>query len=93
MDGLLPFLLNTIIDFMFLVALAVVAVVAGKPLSYANCNAIGNLSSGTSSAYDFTAALTSMEKNGKIDYSSWIGIDKSTCLEMKSIWGLDIALW
>lgn len=93
MDGILPFLINTIIDGMFLIALVVVAVVVGKPLSYANCNAIGQLSSDISSAYDFTAALTSMGTNGKIDYSRWIGISKSTCLEMKSIWGLAIALW
>ena len=93
LDGILSFLINTAIDGLFLVALVVVAVVVGKPLSYADCKVIGEMSSTSSSAYDFTAALTSMSNNGKIDYAQWIGISKSTCLEMKSIWGLSVALW
>ena len=93
LDGLLPFLISTVVDGMFLISLVVVAVLVGKPLSYANCTAIGDITNGTSSAYDFTAALESLGKNGKIDFDSWIGISKGTCLEMKSIWGLAIALW
>ena len=94
LDDLLPFLINAILDTLFLVAAVVVAVVVGKPLAYADCKAIGQVSGSAASAFDLTNALSGSlnENGGKIDYSSWIGINKSTCLEMKSIWGLSIAL-
>jgi len=93
LDNILPFLVNTMIDSLFLIALIVVSVIVGKPLSYLNCKVLGEISSATSSAYDFTSALaSSLNKDGKIDYSKWIGTSKATCLEMKSIWGLSIAL-
>jgi hypothetical protein len=95
MDNALPFLINTGMDGLLLIAVIVVAVTLGKPLSYLNCKVIGKLSSDVSSAYAFTAALgNSLDKEGgKINYKNWIGTNKSTCLEMKSIWGLSIALW
>ena len=95
MDGILPFLINTAMDGMLLIAVIVVAVTVGKPLSYLDCKVIGQVSGASSSAYAFTAALgSSLDQNGgKIDYNHWIGGTKSTCLEMKSIWGLSIALW
>jgi hypothetical protein len=87
-------LINTILDSLFLIAVIVVAVVVGKPLSYLDCKVIGEMSGTSSSAYAFTAALgSSLDKIGKINYNDWIGTSKSTCLEMKSIWGLSIALW
>jgi len=92
LDGILPFLINTLIDSFFLIAVVVVAVIAGKPLSYMDCKVIGSIGT-TSSAYDFTNALASSIENGKIDYAQWIGVNKSTCFEMKSVWGLSIALW
>ena len=95
MDGILPFLVNTAMDSLLLVAVIVIAVTVGKPLSYLDCKVIGQVSGASSSAYAFTAALgNSLDRDGgKIDYSHWIGGTKSTCLEMKSIWGLSIALW
>jgi len=93
-DSILPFLISTGIDTLFLIALVVVSVVVGKPLSYLNCQVLDEISNATSSAYDFTSALgNSLNKDGKVDYTEWIGTSKSTCLEMKSIWGLSIALW
>jgi hypothetical protein len=87
-------LISTGIDTLFLIALVVVSVVVGKPLSYLNCQVLDEISNATSSAYDFTSALgNSLNKDGKVDYTEWIGTSKSTCLEMKSIWGLSIALW
>lgn len=93
-DGILPFLVNTAMDSLLLIAVIVVAVTIGKPLSYLDCKVIGQVSGASSSAYAFTAALgESLDKDGgKLDYSHWIGGTKSTCLEMKSIWGLSIAL-
>ena len=94
LDNILPFLINTAIDGCLLIAVVVVAVTVGKPLSYLNCQAIGSADD-LGSAYDFTMSLgSSLDQNGgQIDYNSWIGTTKPTCLEMKSIWGLSIALW
>ncbi|KAL2419895.1 hypothetical protein ABEF95_007967 [Exophiala dermatitidis] len=92
-DSILPFLISTGIDCLFLIALVVVSVVVGKPLSYLNCKVLDEISKATSSAYDFTSALgNSLNKGGAVKYSMWIGTSKATCLEMKSIWGLSIAL-
>ncbi|EXJ83625.1 hypothetical protein A1O1_07248 [Capronia coronata CBS 617.96] len=92
-DSILPFLISTGIDSLFLIALIVVSVVVGKPLSYLNCQVLDEVSNATSSAYDFTSALgNSLNKDGAVNYSQWIGTSKATCLEMKSIWGLSIAL-
>jgi hypothetical protein len=94
LDNILPYLINTAIDSAFLIALIVVSVIVGRPVSYLDCQALDNISNTSSSAFDFTSALGSSLKNdGQIDYSKWIGTSKSTCLEIKSIWGLTIALW
>lgn len=79
---------------MLLIALIVVAVVVGKPLSYLNCKVIGT-SSVAESAYQFSTELKSEYDHAgrKIKYSNWIGASKATCYEMKAIWGLSIALW
>lgn len=91
---ILPFLVSTGLDSAILIALIVVSCVIGKPLSYLNCSSVG-YSSTASSAYAFAATVESSleNSNGQIIYSNWIGVNKSTCLEMKSVWGLCIALW
>ncbi|MCJ1455767.1 hypothetical protein MMC28_006123 [Mycoblastus sanguinarius] len=92
-DNILPYLINTGMDGMMLIALVVVAFVVGKPLSYLNCQVIG-----TSSVAESASQLSSELKNqfnqngGKVVYSNWIGANKTTCYEMKAIWGLSIAL-
>lgn len=94
LDSILPYLISTVIDGMFLIALTAVSVIVGKPVSYLNCQVLDDLSNTSSSAIDFTSALgSSLKDGGKIDYSKWISTSKSTCLEIKSIWGLSIALW
>ena len=77
-----------------LVALVVVAFVVGKPLSYLNCQVIGS-SSVAESASQLNSELKSSftQGGGKVMYSNWIGANKTTCYEMKAIWGLSIALW
>ena len=80
---------------MLLIALVVVAAVIGKPLSYLNCRVIGDASV-AQSAYQLGATLKSNIKNqgdGHIAYSNWIMANRTTCYEMKAIWGLGIALW
>lgn len=95
LDNILPYLANTIIDGLFLIALIVVSVIVGKPVSYLDCKVLDDLSDTNSSSFDFTSALGSSITNdgGRIDYSQWISTSKSTCLQIKSIWGLSIALW
>ena len=79
---------------MLLIALVVVAVVVGKPLSYLNCRVIGT-SSVSESAYQLGTELKqSLQNNGgMVKYSNWIGATRATCYQMKAIWGLSIALW
>lgn len=94
LDNLLPFLANTVVDTLFLIALIVVAVVVGRPLSYTQCNGLENASSNASSAFSFASALgTTLENKGKVNYGAFVVASESVCLEMKSIWGLSIALW
>jgi len=93
-DNILPFLIGGAVDGLLLIAVIVVAVTVGKPLSYLNCQAIGS-GDDAGNAYYFTMSLGSSlnQVGGQIDYNSWIGTTKATCFEMKSIWGLSIALW
>jgi len=85
-DAYLPFLVSTAADGLLLIAVIVVAVTVGKPLSYLDCAALP--SNGTTSSF-----LDSVGNNmGKVNYWIWAGASKTTCFEMKSIWGLSIAL-
>lgn len=95
LDNTLPFLISTALDGLNLIAVIVVAVVVGKPLSYLKCNAIGKVAEDGSSAYLLATALgkSLAKEGGKLSYTYWIGASKANCLEMKAIWGLSIALW
>lgn len=85
-DGQLPFLASSLLDSALLIAVIVVAVTTGKPLSYLDCRVLP--SKGVTSAF-----LTSVGENmSKVNYWVWAGASKTTCYEMKSIWGLSIAL-
>ncbi|PMD61378.1 uncharacterized protein K444DRAFT_527080 [Hyaloscypha bicolor E] len=85
-DSLLPFLVSTGLDSAILIAVIVVAVTVGKPLSYLDCAALP--SSGATSSF-----LDSVGINmSKVNYWVWAGASKTTCYEMKAIWGLSIAL-
>ena len=95
-DNILPFLATAILDTLILVAVIVVSVIIGKPLSYLQCNKIEDYATGDgSSAYTFATHLSSYldDLSGTVDYTSWIGGTKAVCLEAKSIWGLCIAMW
>ncbi|TVY44923.1 hypothetical protein LSUB1_G000581 [Lachnellula subtilissima] len=85
-DNQLSFLLSTGVDSLLMVALIVIAVKTGMPISYLHCNQLS--SSGSTS--DF---VESVKDNMKAtNYWVWIGASKATCYEMKSIWGLSIGL-
>jgi hypothetical protein len=95
MDDILPFLIIAVLDFLLLIALIVVAVVAGKPLSYLKCSTLAELGDSDATIYAFASRLSTYLANitGKIDYVAFIGASKAICIEMKAIWGLSIALW
>jgi len=86
-DSLLPFLISTGLDAALLIAVIVVAVTIGKPLSYLNCAAL------STAGGDAQAFVESVGLNmGSVDYYTWAGANSTTCYEMKSIWGLSVAL-
>jgi hypothetical protein len=85
-DGQLPFLASSILDSALLIAVIVVAVTTGKPLSYLDCGVLP--SKGVTSAF-----ISSVGQNmSKVNYWVWAGASRTTCYEMKAIWGLSIAL-
>lgn len=94
-DDILPFLPCAILDFLLLIALIVVAVVMGKPLSYLQCSSLSSLGFKDATVYAFTTRLSNVVASisGTLDFASWIGASKTICLETKAIWGLSIALW
>jgi len=86
-DSLLPFLVSAGMDFLLLIALIIVAVTIGKPLSFLNCAKL------SSSGGNTDAFITSVGKNAsKVNYFVWAGANKSTCYEIKAVWGFAIAL-
>ncbi|KAG9235993.1 hypothetical protein BJ875DRAFT_439812 [Amylocarpus encephaloides] len=86
-DNILPFLIATGMDSLLLIAVIVVAVVVGKPLSYLDCKTLDDTNGSTAS---FIASVGLNVK--KVNYWVWAGASKTTCYEMKAIWGLSIAL-
>ena len=85
-DLVLNFLYVVALDSLLLIAVIVVAVTVGKPLSYLNCQALGS----NGDAKNF---LDSVGANvEKLNYWIWAGAGKTICLEMKAVWGLSIAL-
>lgn len=78
-------------DALILAGLIVIAVEAGKPLSYLRCADIGtsNSASTFASTLDGLAGVLSA---GSV-FSSWIASAREVCIEMKAIWGLIIANW
>ena len=94
-DDILPFLPCAIVDLLLLIALIVVTVILGKPLSYLKCSSLSSLGFKDATIYAFSSRLSNVVASisGKIDFASWIGASKTICLETKAIWGLSIALW
>jgi hypothetical protein len=95
MDDILPFFIISVLDLLLLIALIVVAVIVGKPLSYLKCSTLAELGDSDATIYAFASRLSSYiaHISGKIDYVAFIGASKAICLETKAIWGLSIALW
>jgi len=87
LDAQLPFIITSVLDSLLLIAVIVVAITTGKPLSYLDCKALPTQGGATSSF------LSSVGHNlSKVNYWVWAGASQTTCFEMKAIWGLSIAL-
>lgn len=82
----LSFLLATAFDTAALIALIVVSVKVGTPLSYLECPALPNV--GVTSAFVESA----VGNFSKANYYFWVGASKTACYEMKAIWGFSMAL-
>ncbi|QKX55055.1 uncharacterized protein TRUGW13939_02147 [Talaromyces rugulosus] len=77
------------IDSVILAGLLIIAVIAGKPLSYLKCNDIGGSGSASAFASTLASVLNSVTKT--VMFTDFIATSKEICNEMKAIWGLVIA--
>jgi len=76
-------------DALLLIALSVLTVKVGKPLSYLDCMALSNSNSTGATGSFISSISTNLKKN---NYWIWAGANKTTCLEVKAVWGFSIAL-
>ncbi|KAL7793154.1 hypothetical protein V8C37DRAFT_409630 [Trichoderma ceciliae] len=86
-DHMLPLLIATLADCLCFIASIVVACVLGRPVSYLNCNAFprkGNTG-------NFIYSLFANVKHASSDSFQWVDPGKTSCYEIKAIWGLSIA--
>ncbi|KAI1743261.1 hypothetical protein F4680DRAFT_371508 [Xylaria scruposa] len=92
-DGMLPLLVAGGLDFALLVALIVVSVTIGQPLSTLQCEL---LPEPVSSATTFITTITGRSyQNAAARYNSYLALittDQPHCYEIKAVWGLGIAL-
>ncbi|KAI1347531.1 hypothetical protein F5Y01DRAFT_243735 [Xylaria sp. FL0043] len=92
-DGMLPLLIATGLDFSLLIALIVVAVTIGKPLSMLQCQL---LPESTSTSETFVTYITGRSyESAAAKYNSYLALittDQPHCYEIKAVWGLGIAL-
>ncbi|CRG91564.1 hypothetical protein PISL3812_08614 [Talaromyces islandicus] len=88
-DQKVTYLWPLAIDSVILAGLLIIAVIAGKPLSYLKCNDIGGSGSASAFASTLASVLNSVTKT--VMFSDFIATSKEICNEMKAIWGLVIA--
>jgi hypothetical protein len=86
-DAMLPFVYAAAADGAILIALAVVSVVIGRPVSFLSCEAI--MASNTGSAASFFASLAWILPGQE---GLWAAGDRGSCFQVKAVWGLAIAL-
>ncbi|TQV96308.1 membrane-associatingdomain-containing protein [Cordyceps javanica] len=87
-DSLLPLLIATAADLLCLVAGIVVACVVGKPVSYLDCEAFP----GKGNTAVFLNSLFANVKRVEGNTFEWVAASKPSCLQLKAIWGISIAM-
>ena len=85
---MLPMLIATAADGAILVAVIIVASVVGKPVSYLSCQKFPS----DGNPANFIESLFADVKDLHTNTFEWVDPDKASCLEIKSVWGLSIAL-
>ncbi|TGJ82053.1 hypothetical protein E0Z10_g6723 [Xylaria hypoxylon] len=92
-DGMLPLLIAGGLDLSLLVALIVVAVTIGKPLSMLQCELLPEPVSATET---FVTSITGRSyQSAAAKYNSYLALittDQPHCYEIKAVWGVGIAL-
>lgn len=92
-DGMLPLFIAGGLDFSLLVALIVVAVTIGKPLSMLPCAV---LPESVAPAAPFVTSVAGRSyESAAARYNSYLALittDQPHCYEIKAVWGLGIAL-
>ncbi|PKK44760.1 hypothetical protein CI102_10949 [Trichoderma harzianum] len=86
-DHMLPLLVATAADTLCFIASIIVACVLGRPVSYLNCSAFpkkGNTG-------NFIYSLFANVKHSSSNTFEWVDPSKTSCYEIKAIWGLSIA--
>ncbi|KAL7904043.1 hypothetical protein GGI35DRAFT_490830 [Trichoderma velutinum] len=86
-DHMLPLLVATAADGLCFIASIIVACVLGRPVSYLNCSAFpkkGNTG-------NFIYSLFANVKHSSSNTFEWVDPSKTSCYEIKAIWGLSIA--
>ncbi|RCI12717.1 hypothetical protein L249_0508, partial [Ophiocordyceps polyrhachis-furcata BCC 54312] len=85
-DSLLPLLISTAADGLCLIGVIAVACVVGKPVSYLSCPTLSD--SGNMATF-----IDSLYRNLSREHMyEWVNPDKTTCYEIKAVWGLSICL-
>lgn len=76
-------------DFAMTIAVIVVACVVGRPTSYLKCEKFPSKGGDTAS---FINSLFHNVKNMTGNVFRWVNADKASCYQLKTVWGLSIAL-
>jgi hypothetical protein len=88
-DSQLPMLVATGGDFAMTIAVIVIACVVGRPTSYLKCEKFPSKGGDTAS---FINSLFHNVKNMTGNVFRWVNADKASCYQLKTVWGLSIAL-
>lgn len=93
-DNMLPLLFTSIFDGLLLIASIVVATLIGKPLSKLNCAALSARTNLSLTSYYITlpSGVKTRSLSKTLSYFTFVAVDQPTCIEIKAVWGLGIAL-
>lgn len=93
-DNMLPLLFTSIFDGLLLIASIVVATLIGKPLSMLNCAALSARTNASLITYYTTlpSGVKTRSLSKTLSYFTFVAVDQPTCVEIKAVWGLGIAL-
>ncbi|KAK5992609.1 hypothetical protein PT974_06023 [Cladobotryum mycophilum] len=86
-DHMLPLLIATAADGLCFIASTVVACVVGKPVSYLSCEKFPSKGNTATFIYSLFVNVKKVTAN---EYE-WVDPSKTSCYELKAVWGFSIA--